>query len=283
MKPQLALSLVSGRMLLDVVPPAPSRGIRSVLGALIPGRTAHLQSSSPQPTRPLSATYAGMEDMSLALEDLVAQLSAKPGQSMVGADLEAQLGLDHSYIGMMSLADVPATTLTSATLSSYARAWIAQMLHLDPATQIVRQRILNDPRKVLISCVDRAVFEVLQNFSLQHKLRFRSCRPAVLSIVTAEQEAGQGATDQSGRTVVWTELDANGHRTNRVQLVRLVGKELAAAWRGWVPAPEGDAADAQLEAAVRRFEACYSDDSGHVRAHLRWPLAAAAAPSGLTK
>jgi hypothetical protein len=253
MKPKLALSLAGGLMLLQVIWPAPGHGVRGLLRALIPARKAQLQTPVQQPALQVGAHYVcAPEYMGPEFDQLISQLKAKSVLPLAGVDLEVQLGLDHSHIGLMTLADAAATSLSSAALASYAQAWVGQMLHLDPATQIVRQRILADPRKVLISCIDRAVFDALHEFSSRHGLRFKSCRPAVLSAIATEQA---GSSAQNGRTVVCTDWDADGARSNRIQLLRFDGNELVAAWRGWVPALLSVGTDTQLEGAIRRFNA----------------------------
>jgi hypothetical protein len=171
----------------------------------------------------------------------------------------------------MELQDVVATALPAATREAYAQAWVMQMLHLNPATQIIRSQSLADAHKMLISCVDRTVFDALQTFSQRHGLRFASCRPAVLSALTGPRGAGnQSENALAALTVVWTEPGAETARGNCIQLLRFKDRQLTASWRGWAPlVTEGP--DAALEGALKRFQARHAADTGDVVKHLHWP------------
>jgi hypothetical protein len=214
----------------------------------------------------------GTLDLRLRFDQAMSELKATYSGRLSGLDLEVQLGLDHARIGLMVLQDVAATALSSDTREAYAQAWVKQMFHLEPQTQVTRWQVLADPHKLLISCVDRRVFEALTDFAREHGLRFVSCRPAVLSTIAAQQ--GTGKAGQMV-TVVWTEAATADARSSSVQLLRFDGAQLSCAWRGWVPpAPVSDGGDETLEGAIRRFQGHTRAGDGDTVTHVHWPSAA---------
>src|SRR5438105_775243 len=220
MKPKLTLSLATGQMVLEVVH-APAGRMRRLLDAVLPARKAHVPAGTqPALTRVALSGAMGAANLRPRLEQAMVQLKTRHHRAVTGLDLEVQLGLEHARIGLMVLEDVAATALTAGARETYAQAWAAQMLHLDAATQIVRWQILADPHKLLISCVDRGVFETLSAFAGQHGLRFASCRPAVLYAIAAQRDATAESEPTAGLTVLWTESGADAARSNSVQLLR---------------------------------------------------------------
>ena len=268
MKATLALSLTSTQLLAEVLRPAAAAGLRGILRSLpFVGAQAGGAPREVAARAALSGTFTA-DVLRPQLEQAMEQLQAVHSGPLSGLDLEVQLGLDHARIGLMMLGDVSATALSSDARETYARAWVKQMLHLDPETQLVRWQILADAHKLLISCVDRRVFEVLSDFALQHRLRFASCRPAVLSAVSPEREA------PAGLTVVWTEAGAGASRSGSVQLLRFEGNQLSSAWRGWAPCASADGNDDALEGAVRRFHARNNASAAEIVRRLHWPSTA---------
>jgi hypothetical protein len=261
MKPKLALSLASNRLVLELVRPTPGP-LRRQLAALLPGRGAPTKAELRLSLAKVAfAGELGIAQLNSRLELAIAELHVKHADPLAGLHLEVQLGLEHAHIGLTELQDVVATSLPASTREAYAQAWVTQMLHLDPATQIIRSQSLADAHKMLISCVDRAVFDVLQAFSQRHGLRFASCRPAVLSLLTGPRGAGnQSENALAALTVVWTEPGTETARGNCIQLL----------WRGWAPlVTEGP--DAALEGALQRFQARHAAETGDVVKHLHWP------------
>jgi hypothetical protein len=223
---------------------------------------------------------AGGRDALPALLDLAAaRLRSRLASDLRGLPLEVQLGLEHAHFGLLALEDGGAGAPRAAMRDTYAQAWVRQMLHLDPAAQVVRWQVSPDGRKLLISCVDRQVFDALQAFSDAQGLRFVSCRPAVLSAVSAVR-APAAAGDARGLTVVWTEAGRHAARFGSVQLLRFEQGLLSATWRGWVPAAAcaGLEPDEALAAAVRRFGARAATPG--ITQHVHWPSAPASNFSG---
>ena len=268
MKASLALSVTSTHLHAELLRPVPATGLRGILRS-IPfvgtqaGTLAREVIARATLTRTLSA-----DALRPQLDQAMAQLQTSHDGPLGGLDLEVQLGLDHARIGLMMLGEVSATALSADAREAYAQAWVKQMLHLDPATQMIRWQILADAHMLLISCVDRRVFEVLSDFALQHRLRFASCRPAVLSAVSSEREA------TADLTVVWTEAGTGPLRSGSVQLLRFEGGQLSSTWRGWAPCPAADGADDALEGAVRRFHARNNASATENVKRMQWPSTA---------
>jgi hypothetical protein len=265
MKAKLALSLTGNQVLLEFMP-APKGALLKLMRAAWPWAKAE---TIPKPRTPvtftLSADFTGPEFQS-NLDEAVARLEIGEGPLPSGLELEVQLGLTHAHIGLMVLDDVAATALTAATRETFAQAWVARMLHLDPARQIVRWQILADPRKLLISCVDRNLFEALGEFAQRRRYRFSSCRPALLSTIAAQRQNESA----SALTIVWTEPGTSAARSSSVQLLRFENRQLTATWRGWAPlVVEG--VDSALEGALRRFGARHSAQADETVKRLHWP------------
>jgi len=204
-------------------------------------------------------------------------LKAVYPEPLAGVGFEVQLGLSHARLGLLTLADTQAASPSSSACDAYTQAWVKQMWHLDPATQVIRWEVLDDAQKLLISCIDRPVFDLLEAFSRRHGLRFVSCKPAVLCALDSPTQQGPDSqpTALEGMTLVWTEAGANAKRTSNVQLLRFKGAQLASIWRGWVPPPMADSTDDALEGALRRFQAHHLAQAGDGLRCLHWPAISA--------
>lgn len=185
-------------------------------------------------------------------------------RELVGADMgtaafSAQLGLSHARLGLLHLGQDGQSAMAAAVIDSYVRVWIQQMWRVDPASQIVRwERVAKTP-KLLISSIDLRVYSLLEAFTQRHRLRFISCKPAVLS--APELAAASSESSDASRLVVWTEPSATAVRSPLVQLMHCKNGQTVALWRGWVPAQEQEnSSDTALDGAVRRFCAAYAPD-----------------------
>jgi len=270
MKSTLALSLTSAHLLAEVRRPPARAGFARLRSLPVANGISPVSAALEQAPRIELAVEMKPDALHFSLEEAVSRLRTTYEGPLKGLDLEVRLGMAHARIGLMTLDDMTATSLTSTARETYIAAWIPQMLHLDPQTQVVRWQILSDAHKVLISCVDRAVFDELQDFSHLHGLRFMSCRPAVLSAI----EHGESAVGKSNATepwtVVWTEAGAGARRSSSVQLLRLRGRQLWATWRGWIPfSPHDD--DTALEGAIRRFQVHHSAPACESLKRQHWP------------
>lgn len=242
MKPELRLSLTGNLLVLEVL----QASARIERRGSITAATLHAQ-----------------------LEQAFEALTTNHALALKGAELKVQLGLSHARLGLMVVTDSAANSLTSGVCESYSHAWVKQMLHLDPAGQVIRWELLDASRKLLISCIDRGIFEALKLFAAKHGLRFVSCRSAALASV-AEERQQPAAADL---TVVLTEPGGiDDRRSACVQIFRLSGMQIAASWRGWLPPSSGvNGQDESLEGAIRRFQARYSAQPGDAFTRLHWP------------
>lgn len=274
MKLKLALSLTGGHLVLELQRPATAGGVPGLLRSLLPvGRSRSGSAPHEVAARVELAASISHEMLRSRIEQALSEVRATYSGSLGGLDLEVQLGLDHAQIGVMVLEAISATSLASSTCEAYTRAWVQQMLHLDPETQVIRWQILADARKLLISCIDRHVFDALNDASLQHGLRFVSCRPAVLSAVSeARKVAEDDLAARRALTIAWTEAAAGASRSSSVQLLRFEGKQVSSSWRGWLPSPSRtDVSDNTLEGAIRRFQAQNLAEAGEAVKRLHWP------------
>jgi len=208
-------------------------------------------------------SFSGEEGgLDAALRELATEMTGA-GVRLRGVRLQAQLGTAHAYMGLMQLDQDSGIRLTPPLLQSYVEAWVEHTLHRDPGAHILRWQVLRDPHHILVSCIRSDTYGALATFAEEHGLRFEGCIPAVLPVM-------RGAGRHQTRTIVWTE-GLEKPRDPAVQLVQLARGQVRAAWRGWVPAPEG-ADDAQLKGAVDRFIACHGADGGDQPAVVQWPF-----------
>lgn len=264
MKAKLVLSLTSAHLGVEVLPRTCGSGIFSSL--------SHLGKARSHAKFEFSAVIS-QGGLRSRLDQAIAQLKASHGAALPGLDLEVQLGLDQAHIGVMVLDDAATTDLSTSRWETYVHAWVRQMLHMDPQQHVIRWQVLANANKLLVSCVDRRVFDELHDFALENGLRFLSCRPAILSAMPERggEPAGAASTPDHGVIVVWTEAGTNASRSNSVQLLRFRGKQISSAWRGWVPLlAESQGADWALEGAVRRFQARHSAQGDPVQL-VHWP------------
>jgi hypothetical protein len=230
------------------------------------------------------------ETLSTALEQAWATAVAKHRQASKKADLSVQLGLAHARLGLVPLVQDGGTHLTKEAIDSYTQAWVGQMWSLDPATQIIRWEASEAGEQVLISCIDRGVYEELESFAHRHSLRFLSCTPAVLHEVhlAAPEPRGKSSAEQQsaqGVITVWTEPSSTGQRTPLVQLIHHLDSQPQALWRGWLPKQESsDAPDDALQGALRRFMAANKVPSNTAVkwVHLRHQLPSGPGPGAQT-
>ena len=180
------------------------------------------------------------------------------------SDVQAQLGLDHARIAMMTV-DMQGglASLPAAKQQSFVQAWAADMLHVDAHEQVIRWRALADARKVLVSCVHRQIVEDLELACNEAGVRLFSCRPAVLSTMDSVKALEFGEV-----TVVWTEGAPAAARNGAVQLLGFHDERLYRCWRGWAPADE------DIEAIVSRFNAADEAQGRAARVNIHWPSAA---------
>lgn len=213
----------------------------------------------------LNLSLATVHDVAKQFDDAFAQLKAAHGERLGRAKLDVELGLAGARIGLMVLEGGTATSLTSAALDACVHAWVKQMLHLEPASQLVRWKILADPSMLLVSCVERTAFESLEQLAKAQGMRFVACKPAVLAALSAVRDQPDEAT------LVWTEAAPGSTRSSIVQLLRFERAQLRAAWRGWVPPPAAGSNDSALVGALRRFQAHHRCRTDAPVTYLHWP------------
>lgn len=271
---RLAVSLTGDHLILELTG-ADAHGSGSVLRRLF-GRPALARARKPPLARVvLQGSMTGGE-LDGSLIRAVSDLQRLHGTALHGMALDVQLGLDHSRIGLVDLSGVSPASLSAGNCDAYARAWAAQMLHLNPLTSVIRWELLERSRKLLISCVSRTTVAILDAFCARSGLDFSGCRPAVLGAVDRARLGRRPEADAAaGRTVAWTEENADGSRSCTVQLLRFQGLELAALWRGWVPATAAAGGhDRALEDAIARFDRINPAASGAAVDRLVWPAPA---------
>lgn len=266
MRLKLALSITGAHTEVEVVPSVSGRGISRFLPSVFGLQRALPPAAENRSARIEFAIGDGPGVLRSQLEAVIRDLRADRGGSLTGLDLEVRLGQDHAHIGVMVLEDVVATTLSSTQCRSYVQAWMQQVLQLDPEKHLVRWQVLAETHKLLVSCVDRAMFDELKECCLQNRLSFLSCRPAILCLP---------AQAMGDTTVAWTEAGRGSCRSDVVQLLRVRGEQISSAWRGWIPSPStGEREDEALEGAIRRFQSRHSAHGEPIK-HFHWPAIAA--------
>lgn len=271
---KLVLSLTGDRLILELVRPEHA-GFGQVLGGLLGRRPTHEASRTPI-ARVVLVGPMDAGNVVASLGRALADLQALHGKALKGMPMDVQLGLDHARIGLVDLSGVSPAALTAGNCDAYAQAWVAQMLHLDASTPIVRWALHELPQKLLVSCVGRQIVDALANSCAQSGLKFSSCRPAMLSALK-RQTRDPRAEPAADLTLVWTEVDAQGGRSGGVQFLRWHNKHLSALWRGWVPrSPSEGGNDLALEEAITRFERANPARSGGSVDRVVWPSPAAA-------
>jgi hypothetical protein len=272
MQHHLVMSLAGDHLILELVS-VETVGLAGALRGLFQRHLSGEGNRSPIARVEVSGKIAA-GTLAPILGQALSGLQSLHAEPLAGMPLEVQLGLDHARIGLVDLSGVMPNALSAKQCQTYAHAWVAQMLHLDPSATVIRWELLEHSRKLLVSCVDRQVVDSVTEFSLQTGLRFSSCRPAVLSVLNRYQARNESALD---RTLVWIEASAGGGRSPKIQLLRQQGRHLAALWRGWVPeARPGGGKDEALDEAVGRFQRVNTAGSAAAIEHLAWPVPAAA-------
>lgn len=190
--------------------------------------------------------------LSVTLEEAWTTLKKQGTQASSALDFSVQLGLAHARLGLLSLPEESGMPARPVALDAYVQAWVRQMWGMDPASQIIRWDRLEHESGILMSCIDRSVYDELETFTQRHGLRFVSCKPAVLSAL--ELSAPTGESDAASSVIIWTEPSAAARRSPLVQLLHCHGSQPKALWRGWLPAPDAiDESDNDLHGALRRF------------------------------
>ncbi len=273
---KLVLTLTGEHLALEVLKSAPAHRFHGLLGQLARFRQP---APAPLPSERVARVDVS-ESMTAAslpavLESALISLKTMYAPSVNGLNLEVHLGLSHTRLGLLFLADANTSSVTASVGDAYTKAWVGQMWNVDPATQVIRWQVLGNKQKLLISCVDRQVFDGLDAFSRQHGLRFASCKPALLTALNNhEQQIEASNTSTMGAaTLVWTEASSTARRSGLVQLLRYEGAQLQALWRGWLTPPESmEGPDDALEGAIRRFMACHQARPGDFLRHQHWPV-----------
>ena len=246
-------------------------GIAERLGALLRGNaTSSLHEAVLGQVEVSGATAAG--DLGQLLNLAMAELKTLHATEPVAVEFDVQLGLSHSQVGLMPLEDISGRALAADKCEAYARAWVRQMLRLDPDNQVIRWEILGEAQGLLISCVDRHLFEVLKDFSARYGLRFIGCRPALMPAISAHASEFRRGITACDMTLVWTEGGAGAQRASAVQLMRFGDGRLRSTWRGWVPpSADGRGNDSALDGAIRRFRAMNRIHGDDVLSRVCWP------------
>jgi hypothetical protein len=192
-------------------------------------------------------------------------------------ELVVQVGLTHARLGMMRIAQSDRTALRKSDVDEYVHAWVQQVWAVSLKSQVVRWDRSANEDTVLVSCIDRSVFQVLDDFSKRHSLKFSSCIPAVLHLLQETEVATTSdalAVQDSGKhasTIAWTEHHSTQARSSLVQLVHVEDKHPVAMWRGWIPPETKDNAfDAPLQGAIHRFLSAISRPIDGPVIHSRW-------------
>lgn len=281
MRPQLLLALAGDQLALTLSQPAQPRGWGARLRTLLGTRWLPAQTT---PARPATTTRLAVKlpagPLAETLEPAWSALQKQHAQTPQGLDLSVQLGLAHARLGLLQLAEESGAPTKAAVIDSYAKAWIQQMWGVDPATQIIRWDRVEDSCGILLSCIDRAVFDELQAFCRRHGLRFVSCKPAVLNALESPHpptgKKHKAATESAGETtIVWTEPSSSARRASLVQLLHCTGSQPRALWRGWLPAPtSNDEPDEALHGAIRRFAAVSKLPTDTPHKFMHWAQAA---------
>lgn len=277
MKQTLVLTLTGEQVTLEVVKPAAAPGLRGFRGAFL--RLRKLASPSTTLERVACVEHLAQitsDSLPSALEQVWTLLRNTYSASVDGSGFEVHVGLAHARLGLLVLADTGAKPLTASALDAYAKAWVRQMWDIDPTTQIIKWQALEDKNKLLISCVDRQVFDGLAAFSHRHSLQFVSCKPALLTALKTyndeKKTARSNAAITGATTLVWTEASSLATRSSVVQLLRYEGAHLQALWRGWLTPPIApDGPDDVLDGAIRRFLASNNAQPGDTLRRHHWP------------
>ena len=217
---------------------------------------------SPEKTPVVARVPVRPRGLEAALDQAIATLSHESGRQLRDAQMDVQLGFDHSRVSLVNVSQPEALRGSRDVQQKLVFACVREVLHENPKDHVVRWQLSKCAGKLLVTCVDAKVFNLLESWSKKHVLRLVSCKPAVLQATDMRHGTA------SLRTIAWTECANDGTRNARIQLLKLAREEILASWRGWVPTDEA------LEGAIRRFEArheCALDERGSL---VSWPLVA---------
>jgi hypothetical protein len=207
-------------------------------------------------------------DLVPALERSIASIAHSASKPVDGWDLEVKLGLAFARLAVLPLEGVsPSATI----LSGVARAWVAERLHLDPAAQELRWRMMDD-HHLLVYCAPKSVLAMFNDLARRRNLRLSSFLPAALEELLRRTRQRPQRGQPASRVLVWTESAEAHGRIAPVHLFHLRRRQLCTDWRGWLPPPAAnEGGDAALAGAVTRFLAANGAVSATVE-HAHWPL-----------
>jgi hypothetical protein len=211
---------------------------------------------------------AGAGQWRAAIDAAIAKWREKvPGRK---AEIHAGLGFDSARVALMTV-DGPRGLLSLPKTAhlTLVRSWVADMLHVDPDSNVLRWQAMSDPRQVLVSCVDAQALQDIESACADTGIRVSSCRPAVLDVLDSIRELRGAGTDDV--SVACTEEAAADTRHATAQFFRFKAKRLHACWRGWVPCAEEE--DGELARAHDRFDES-TGGTGARRASRHWPASA---------
>jgi hypothetical protein len=212
--------------------------------------------------------------LATALDHAWTTLNSVSRSTLKGAACEATLGLSFSRVGVLALATDSQAVLNAKTGEALAAAWVGHHWAVHPSSQVIRWQGLDKDQKLLVSCIDRPVFEQLDEFTRQQGLRFTRCTPALMTGIKAfaSRRHLTDPAQPAHRILAWTEAAGTTRRSNPVQLLRFKGHQLEAVWRGWLTAPLSlTTPDLELDGAIQRFCIHHKAPQGEPVSRQHWP------------
>lgn len=254
MKSVIHLDVSAAHLVVTLRPAAPGWGRRLVRSLqpkrkpLEPTQAATLTETAswaPGATRD-DTLSALLEAAALALQALRARHTA----SLDGCRLVVRTGVGTSCVGIAPMDFSSPSARSEQQLRAVARALSQEALGMDAAGHEVRWRIQADQAHLCVVTFESALVAGLQSLAQAQRMKFASCRPALVERLDSELEQSRRRRD--ARTLVWTELEASGRRHAAVSFVRLVNGSAVNAWRTATPTPSADS-DPWLQPALDRF------------------------------
>jgi len=197
-------------------------------------------------------------------------LRARHPASLDGCRLVVRTGVSSSYVGVAPMDLSAPSARSEQQLRAVAKALAQEALGAEAAAHDVRWRIEASQAHVCVLSLESALVAGLQALAQAQRMKLASCQPAIVELL--DSELTQSRRRRDARTLVWTELEASGHRHAALNFVRVVNGSTVNAWRTVTPVPTpSTAGDQWLRPATDRFLIASGADADERVISCAWP------------
>ncbi len=177
-------------------------------------------------------------------------LRVRHAASLDGCRLVVRTGVSASYVGITPMDFSSPSARSGQQLRLVASALAHEALGTEAAGHEVRWSIQADQAHLCVITLESALIAGAQALAQAQRMKLASCQPALVELLDSELEKSRRQRDT--RTLIWTELNASGHRHPTVTFIRLGNGNTLNAWRT-VTRASSAAGDPWLQPVLDRF------------------------------